>query len=217
MKKFRKANWILLAIVFATSCGTTTSITGSYKAPDVTQVSYKKIFISVLTESATIKNSVEGHISDYLGSKGYQSVKSSDVFLPSFHSSGEDKDNNVVLSKIRGTNSDAILTIALVKKETETRYVPGSGAYYPYRVGYYGSFGAYYRYGYGTFYTPGYYSNDKVYYLETNLYDAASEKLIWSAQSETYNPSSLDSFLAGYEKAIIKQIEKDHLIAPASK
>ena len=216
MKRITNTNLMLLLALFISACGTTTSITGSYKAPGVTQVAYKKIFISALNGNTSVKQSVETSLANYLATKGIASVKSSDVFPPSFHESGADKNKDTVLQKIRQTKCDGILTVALVNKETETRYVPGSGVY-PYGVGYYGTFGAYYGYGYGSFYSPGYYTNDKIYYLETNLYDADTEKLVWSAQSQTYNPSSLDSFLEGYEKAITQQVIKDNLMAPTPK
>jgi len=217
MKKANNLNLVLLLALFISACGSTTSITGSYKAPGVTTVSYKKIFVSSLNSDPSIRQTVETNIANYLASKGYAAVKSTDVFPVSFHSSGGDKNQDTVLSKIRATNCDAILTIAMVNKETATRYVPGSGGVYPYGVGYYGTFGAYYGYGYNSFYSPGYYTTDKIYYLETNLYDAATEKLVWSAQSKTYNPSSLDDFLQGYEKAMTQQVARDNLITPASK
>jgi len=215
MKRVKNVRLMLIAALFFSACGTTTTITGSYKAPGVTQVAYKKVFVSALNENTSIKQEVETSMANYLGSKGIATVKSSDAFPPEFHSSGADKDENAVISKIRETNCDAILTIALVNKQTETRYVPGSGGVYPYGVGYYGTFGAYYGYGYGSFYSPGYYTTDKIYYLETNLYDANTEKLVWSAQSQTYNPPNLDSFLDSYKKAITDQVIKDDLVAPS--
>lgn len=214
MEKVKNVKFMLIAALFFSACGTTTTITGSYKAPGVTQVAYKKIFVSALNENISIKQEVENSLANYLSSKGIATVKSTDVFPPEFHSSGADKSDDAVIGKIRANNCDGILTIALVNKETTTRYVPGNGGIYPYGVGYYGTFGAYYAYGYNSFYSPGYYTTDKVYYLETNLYDANTEKLVWSAQSQTYNPPNLDSFLASYEKAITEQVIKDNLVAP---
>jgi len=103
----------------------------------------------------------------------------------------------------------------LVDQQHETRYVPGT-AYYPTAYPYYGAFGSYYAYGYSSFYSPGYYTDDKIYYFEANLYDAQTEKLVWSAQSKTYNPSSIDSFLDEYVEALSKQLAKDGVVkAPA--
>ncbi|HEY4325898.1 MAG TPA: hypothetical protein VGN20_18050 [Mucilaginibacter sp.] len=213
MKKLKYLNLLLTAVLFCAGCGTTTDIMSSYKAPGVGVVSYKKMFVSALTDNASVRQTVENELARYMTEKGIVVVKSSDVFPPNFHSTGEDKDKDVVLSKIKSADCDGILTVAMVNKETETRYVQGSGPVGPY----YGSFGAYYGYGYGSFYSPGYYTEDKVYYLQTNIFDAKTEKLVWSAQSKTYNPSSLQDFLPGYEKAITEQIIKDGLVAAPAK
>jgi hypothetical protein len=215
MKKLMKKSLMLAAILVVAACGSTTSITGSYKAPGVGEVGYKKVFVSALNDKIAVRQSVESEIANYLNSKGYTAVKSTDIFPANFHSSGNDKDKDAVLKAIRETNADGILTLALVNKENETRYVPGSGGYPV--GGYYGTFGAYYGYGYNSFYSPGYYTNDKIYYVETNLYDAKTENLVWSAQSKTVNPSSIDDFMKGYEKAIAEQLIKDGLVKPAAK
>lgn len=63
------------------------------------------------------------------------------------------------------------------------------------------------------YYQPGYYVTDKTYYLETNLYDASTEELIWSAQSATYNPASINDFLKSYQRALAKELKDDGLLA----
>ncbi|MBM3440282.1 MAG: hypothetical protein FJX94_05415 [Bacteroidetes bacterium] len=40
---------------------------------------------------------------------------------------------------------------------------------------------------------PGYNVTNTRYLVEANLYDVATDKLIYSAQSETFNPSSIDN------------------------
>ncbi|WP_259067749.1 hypothetical protein HDF24_19115 [Mucilaginibacter sp. X4EP1] len=218
MKKSMYKNLMLLSVLLIAACGTSTYITGSYKAPGVTTVSYKKVFITVLTANTVVKQKVETGLAQYFNSKGIATVKSIDVFPPDFHTSGNDKNKDTVLKGIRQAGCDGIFTVALENKETDTHYVPGTASIYPsVGVAYYGTFGTYYRYGYSTFYSPGYYTTDRTYYLETNLYDVADEKLIWSAQSKTYNPSSLDSFLQDYEQAITQQVIKDGLVATAAK
>jgi hypothetical protein len=57
-------------------------------------------------------------------------------------------------------------------------YVPGQAYAVP---GSYSRWGSYY----GHAYSPGYVVEDEYVYIETNLYDVATEKLIWSTQSET--------------------------------
>jgi hypothetical protein len=217
MKKIKELQIVLLGVCCLMACGSSTSILASYKSPDVSKpVAYKKIFISALTSNVSARQTVESELGRYMGTKGIDHVRSLDVFTPDLHTSGADKDTGAVMNKIRATGCDGILTVALQKQETETRWVPGS-TYPAYGVGYYGTFGAYYSYGYNSFNSQGYYENDKIYFIETNIYDVKSEKLIWSAQSKTYNPSSLETFLEEYEVAIEGQLVKDGLVAPAKK
>jgi hypothetical protein len=216
MKKLYHTKLMLVALLFFSACGTTTSVTGSYVAPNVNKTAFKKVFIAALTPNTSARNIVESQITDYLNSRGIAATKSLSVFPANFHSSGDDKDQALVIRNIRRSNCDGILTIALVNKETETRYVPGT-SYPVYGYPYYGSFSSYYAYGYNTFYSPGYYDTSKIYYIETNLYDTATEKLVWSAQSKTYDPTSLDSFLESYKKAITQQFLKDGFVNPYAK
>jgi hypothetical protein len=73
--------------------------------------------------------------------------------------------------------------------------------------GYYGSYYGYYNYYYPIVYSPSYYSVDKTFYFETNAYDLASDKLIWSVQSEAKNPSGLEEGFKEYAAMLIKYLE----------
>ena len=103
---------------------------------------------------------------------------------------------------------DAILTVGLVDKTSETRYVPGTVSYSPY-MGYGYGFGGYYGYMGPTMYNPGYYTTDKTYFMEANVFDASNEKLIWSAQSEAYDPTSISKFSRDYTTILMDKISSD--------
>jgi hypothetical protein len=76
-------------------------------------------------------------------------------------------------------------------------------------MGYGGGFGGYYGYMGPMMYNPGYYTEEKTYFMEADLFDVASEKLIWSAQSEAYDPSSISKFSRDYTAVIVDRINKD--------
>jgi hypothetical protein len=57
--------------------------------------------------------------------------------------------------------------------------------------------------------TPGYYTNDKTYYIEGNLFDASTGKILWSMQSDAYNPAGIKSFSREYAELVIYQIKKE--------
>jgi len=54
------------------------------------------------------------------------------------------------------------------------------------------SYGGWYGYRYST---PGYYSEDKTFYVETNFYSLDQKKLLWSGTTSTLNPTQFDQTL----------------------
>lgn len=201
-----------IASLAVMSCGSTTSVTASYKEPNLKNESYNKVFVAALTDNTYAQQAVENSMAKLLSDRNVSSIKSLDVLPANFRKTAQKKDKEMVIEKMREKGCDAIMTIALIDAKQETRYVQESTPYYPLRVPYYGGFGSYYIYGYDNFYSPGYYTDDKVYFLETNVYDAATEKLVWSAQSKTYNPSSIDDFLKSYTKALSERMTSDKLM-----
>ena len=88
-------------------------------------------------------------------------------------------------------------------------YVPPRTYTVPrYYRGYYG----YYDSTWDVVHEPGYYKNHTIVRLETNLYDVGTGELIWSGQSETFNPSSLEDIIDSATKAVAKRLGKEGLI-----
>lgn len=193
------------------ACKPATEITGTWKNPRIPSATYEKITVAALTNNINAKATVENDLEAALAAQGISVTKSTDLFPPNFTEDHDDKEE--MLSKFRDAGTDAILTISLIDKETENRYVPGTYGYDPlYRYNYYGAFWGYYSFWYPRIYSPGYYTTDKTYFIETNLYDVNTEELIWSAQSETYNPTDLASFSKEFAATIISEMREDNLL-----
>ncbi|WP_346318513.1 hypothetical protein [Chitinophaga sp. YIM B06452] len=209
----KRISWLMLcASIVLTACSTTTRVTEFYRNPDAPKKTYQSIFIAALVHNVNAKNSIETNLANAAQARGYKAIKSADVFPPNFT---RDKIPNkeTILNKVRELGCDAIFTVALVDKTSETRYVPGSGPYRPYPAfGWYGNFWGYYSYWGPMMYDPGYYTTDKTYFMEGNLYDAASETLLFSMQSSTMNPNSVDDFSKSYTAALVGELEKQGLL-----
>jgi hypothetical protein len=211
--------YLAAALVIA-GCKPATEITGSWKNTSATASTrtINTILVTALSAKTNVRQAVENDMAATLQYEGYKTVKSFDI-LPPF-TEGKTPDKDQLFSKIKEAKADAILTVALIDKETENRYVPGNAVYAPMpRFGYYGTFWGYYNNWYPSLYSPGYYEEEKIYFIETNLYDARTEELLWSAQSETYNPSSLDSFSKEFAEVVVQKMQKDGLLTdqgPAS-
>lgn len=205
---------IYLGVLCLVACAASTEITGVWRNPEVANKSYNNICIAAITENATNKQVVEQEMSNSLKMKGVKSTRISDILPYKF--TGNQNEKDIILEKTRENKNDGILTFALVKQKEETRYVPGSAGYAPASAyGYYGSFGGYYGYYGARMYDPGYYTQDEVYFIETNLYDVATEKLVWSVQSKTYNPSGINQFAQDFTRTITNQLVKSKVIIPS--
>jgi len=209
----KKLSWTLpfLLTLFVLSCSPSHKVTSSWVSPEAktSKKKYSKVFIVCLTENQAAKNIVESDLEKAARSKGFQAVKASDVFAPNFtKDNGPDK--AAIIAKVRQLGCDAILTSALIDKTSQQHYVPGMVSYAPF-VGFGGlGFGGYYGYMYPMMYSsPGYYTTEKTYFIETNVFDVASENMIYSIQSQGYDPATITSFSRDYSAAVTEQWVRD--------
>ena len=210
-------HWILTILpgIVLLSCTGSTHITGSWTNPEVKPAAegYHNIFVATMTKNVPARTKTENALTTELALHNKRALKSIDYFIPRFQEALPSQEE--ILQKIRTAGADAILTTSLLNKSSETRYVPGTVRYAPVPAyGWYRGFYAYYAHWYPMVYDPGYYVTNKTYFVETNLYDARSEKLLWSAQTETVNPGSLDRFLKEYPGKIITQMMRDGVLRP---
>ncbi|MEO6305492.1 MAG: hypothetical protein ABIP51_20180 [Bacteroidia bacterium] len=203
--------FLLSVIIVFTYCAPTTKITGSWKNSKQPSGELKTVFIAALTGNVVAKSTLESNMARALTKQNIQTIKSVDEFSPGFLKDSIPK--NVLMAKIKKQAHEGILTISLLKKTTESRYVRGGYAYSPMgRFGYYDNFYGYYSYWSPYVYNPGYYEKEDIYYLETNMYDSQTETLLWSAQSQTYSYDGLSSFSEKFSNVIVNKLKKDGVI-----
>jgi hypothetical protein len=174
--------------------------------------SFKKIFIVVMSDNIEARSRLETDLADAATARGYEAVKSMDVMPPSLTDNKKPTKEDVV-SKVKGSGCDAVFMASLLRKEENVHYVPGTTAYtmMPYYT-WSGNYFGYYNNWYPTVHNPGYYQKEKSYFMQSNLYDAATEELMWSVQSEVFNPSSLNNFSKSYMNTLVKQLTRQNLL-----
>ena len=203
---------IALAVSFS-SCAPSIRTSASWVNKEKIQPPYKSVFILVLTSNLQSKTILENDLATAATAKGLKAYKSVDVFGPVAGKEGLPI-KETLMKKISDLGCETIFTVALVDKQSETRYVPGSSAMYsPYSyggyggMGMYGGFGGYYGYSTSIMYSPGYYTTDKIYFVEANLYDAKTEELLMTIQSKADNPSGIQKSSKEYTQTLIDEIE----------
>ena len=201
---------LILMTLIISGCGPSQKITGSWADPDVkTTGPYTKVFVMVLSPNSEANYVIETQMAKKLISRGFKVVKSNDLYPPKF-SPIQDFTKEMLTESIKKTGCDAVLILALLDSKTVESYNPGT-VYSPMGYGYYGSYYGYYSYNYSQMYSPGYYSVDKTFYLETNLYDLAADKLLWSVQSEARNPKDIDTWFKNYSNMLISHLKSKGL------
>jgi hypothetical protein len=110
-----------------------------------------------------------------------------------------------------------VLVTRLIDKETVQNYYPPTYASVP--SAYYGGWYGYYSMGYSYMYSPGYVEENKVYRVETNLYNVNNDKLAWSGLTETTLTSgdAPESEIDPLIRTLMASMEKHHIIPPPSK
>lgn len=207
MKKLIGAFAIILFL--AAGC-TTTRITSSWKAQNLVPQKYNKILVLGLIRETdrSLQENMENHFAEDLKEQGYQAVTSLQEYGPKYF---ENLDEETAVSKLKNSGIDAVVTIVLLDKEKEKRYVAGYTIYSPYGY-YYNRFWGYRGTLYRRIYEPGYYVTDTRYFWESNLYDMNTQKLVFSVQTRSFDPSSSESLGHEYGQLIVSNMVKQNVL-----
>lgn len=204
--------WLLAALFFLfAGCGPSSYITSSWKSDNAYPKKFKKIVVLGLVRDAdrSIREKMEQHIAGDLRDLGYDAVCSCDEYSPKAFEGMSEKD---AVAKLRNSGVDAVLTIVLLDKSKERYYTPGMINYSPYYV-YHRNFMGYYRTMQTRIYTEGYYTVDTRYFWESNFYDLEKDQLLYSAQSQSFNPNTMESLGHEYGQLIVKDMAKNNILA----
>jgi hypothetical protein len=207
MKKIKRIGFALLLIV--AGC-TSSKITSSWKAENTVPQKYSKIMVLGLIREAdrSIQENMENHFAGDLKELGYNAVSSLQEYGPKAF---DKMDEEAALHTLKSSGIDAVITIVLLDKEKERRYVPGHMNYSPYGY-YYNRFWGYRTALYNRIYEPGYYVIDTKYFWESNFYDMNTQKLVYSVQTQSFDPASSESMGHQYGRMIIKNMVKQNVL-----
>jgi hypothetical protein len=170
----------LILIAFMIACSPATKIEKSWYDPSVDPASIKP-FTKVLVVAGVADESSKRIAEDKLvaAMKSGVGVQAYSYLLPS------DTNDRQLDAKLKKDGFDGILLMRLKNVEKSTSYVEGTG------------YGGWYGYRYSS---PGYYSEDKTYLIETSIYSLDPNKLLWTSTTSTLNPSkfgtTMDAIIA---------------------
>lgn len=187
---------VLFGALFVASCATTeeTSSTpqvpSAWSDPAVPPKPYRNLVVFGVAANGKVRRAYEDDFVAALKARGVTARAGHGLLRD-----GGLADVKAVRKAVGQSGADGVIVTHLVGERTDAaRVSPGSYV----TPSLYGSLYPYYQRVYGYVTEPGYYAHYPVLQLETNLYDAPREKLVWSARSETMDPGS--------EKTTIRQV-----------
>ena len=197
----RRSAAISLAIVMISCAGTMLThkeVNQAFKGKPVSD-----ILVIAITGNEDSRRNYERLFVKRLQSLGLEAIASLDVIdMPA----DLELKKETILETVERYENDAVIITHLMGKEEKEVYTRGE----PVLDSYFGYYQTWHRINY----TPGYSGSRSVLKLETNLYDVKSEALMWSGQSKTWNEDQTKEIISDVIHLVIKDLEKNSLIAP---
>jgi hypothetical protein len=198
---FRRRVLFYLAIsLFLGGCAST-KLVNEWQVEGKSFGPYRNVLVIGIGEEAGSRRTFEDVFSSKLRTAGTQASPSYSL-LPSTGAA----DEQALLKSVREANADAVLMTRLVRMDNKTEYTPPQMRMMP-GPGFYGYYNAGWAY-----YEPGRVNNYTIAVVETNLWDAASQELVWSGTTETFQPGELRKEVEGYSDLMIEALQKRKLL-----
>ncbi len=203
---FKKCRSIIilsvLSSMFIAGCATT-------KINSVwTDVNYqgkpRKVMIIGMSKILANKRTLEDEFVKQIRLNGTNAIAGYSVL-----SEDNDSDKERVAAKMKELGADTVLITRITDRKTVYTDVRNR-LYYPPTN--YTSWRNYYDYSYVSSNSAGYSEEIKYAVIETNIYDADNDKLIWSASSETEISGTDQKFIKSYVGFIVDSLVKQKLL-----
>jgi hypothetical protein len=188
----RAASLALALAVVATGCAST-EMTSTWTDPSAKGAGLSKVAVICMTQDPGVRRMAETSAAANL--QGAQAV-------PSYQALGDTdmKNFGAVKQQLTAQGFQGVLVMRIAGVNERVSTVP------------YGTFGGYYGWAGSMVYAPGYVQTDTIVHMVSNLYSLPDQKLIWSGQSQTFDPASTQAFMSDVSKAVAKSLQKDRLI-----
>lgn len=191
--------------VFA-SCNSSRITTSWSERKSMDAVTSKIIVIALVPASErTMAAQFEKHLAGDLVNMGYHALSAYELYGPLAFCPGND---SIIFSKLKEKGITAVLTVSLINKQTEERFIPG---HYVNPV----NFMDYVGPKYSRIYEPPHVQSNTNYYWESRVYTINEEELIYLSQTTSFAPASIQLMAHEYGRLITHNLVKKKVIVPA--
>lgn len=204
----------LILIALIVGCQSSKNmLSAEWVKPNYSPRTFAKLAVIVVSKDYEIRKEAERAIAHNLNKNGQNTVEGTS-FLP-LNSNESDWKPESVAQKLKQNQIDGALVVGLVNTRDRQVYNQGENIVYP---------SGYVRVGrniyrtYGQVQTPGYYTHEKEYIIESNLYDLEQsstnkkDALVWTGQSSVGSYPSLRQASNSYGKRLVRHLMENNSI-----
>ena len=180
-------------------CGPSTKIVKTWQEPNATlQVSPSNKTLTVaMIKDETSRRIVEDQLVKLIGPTAVASY----TFMPADVLKNASMEK--FAEKLKEDKFNYVVLMRLGDVQKETHYTPGT------TTAYYGGYGRYYGHAASFYSTPGYYSTDKNYFVESTVYSVDPDKLLWTGTTKTVNPTKIEKTVNEIADVVMAKMRKD--------
>ena len=193
---------LVLVSIWLSACSTT-QIKSVWKDPSYQGYPQKVMVIAVAREPI-YRRIFEDEFVLQLKARGIDAIASY-TLLPD----KQQDDQEAIAKMVNQLGADTVLISRLVSKRSVRVYYPAVVSHRPH---YYGKWPEYYHYGYETISSPGYTTKYEFALMETNLYDAKNDNLLWAATTETGVENLNQAMIKPYIGTILNMMVEYNLL-----
>ena len=201
-----RAGSILASILVAmliTSCGASSKLVGSWQSDSYGKRQLRKVLVIAVTPDKRVRTIIEEEFVEQFADRKVQALSS----ITLMGSQTEINKENV-LKAIDETGIDAVFAIKMAEQKTEGNETPGVTNDYSEPPRYYYNFYDYQERSSATSSASGYTETSEVYMLESNLYDAGTADLMWTATTKTTDPKSAEDAVPPLSRVLMKALDR---------
>jgi hypothetical protein len=187
-----------LALLLAAACAST-KLLSVYEAPGAAGP-YRKLLVVGLGASEGGRAEFENAVADRLAAQGVLGVASGNLIA-----AAEELSREALRGWVETDGYDAVLVTRLADVKKESSYRPPT---YTDFYGYWGHYGSYVT-------SPGYVVETTTLRIESTLFDAQSGRVVYSAESESFQPGSRAQVIHELVPLLTEDLTKRGLL-PAS-
>ncbi len=195
---------VTLSVFFVLSACATTQLVSTWRTDKPVEPLKKILIIGVSDKIASRRLFEDIFVQQF--EKAGLSARASYLDFPDAKDIGRES----VEKLIKGSDFDSVLVTHYEGTNEEMVYQPGTayGGYAYNNPDYWG----YYNNVHSSVYSPGYYVDYKLVYLETKIYSVKDDEVIWSGRSETTNMNNMSKAIQELSKAVIASLKSSGLI-----